>query len=136
MSPDEAVAIVEASVPVNDRWVYLSTGDNFDQFIRFYANTKLAGNAGREQDLFRASHRKDPIPLFGRGRHKSIPGTGVIVADEGSTVHEILDFLEDATTVLYRDPAGNYIYGQVQGQIGDWVKQRSTFSYTVTRTST
>jgi hypothetical protein len=144
ISEDGATTDTVSTLAVTDRqWAYLSTGDAFDTIVRFSRRLTLDSSVGRQSTEVETSGRELPIGLFGENVSMVARGVATVlddevatlVADGGSSIGEIEQFLRVAKRVCYRDPTGRRIFGRVLGSFSNRDGATADFVFTVSENS-
>lgn len=96
----------------DDRWVYLSGGENFTQVCRLMGNIALRTKSSRERALYHFAGRELPVMYTGEARERVIEISGLLDG-ESSTPAEWEELIASGGVLLLRDPLGHRIYGSV-----------------------
>ena len=136
ISADGAIVDVTVDLVTDEGvWAFLSTGEGFSSIVSFWGALGFTATPGRSQALVPTSGRSRPIALFGEIGSLVVEGSAVIVPEMGSTPKEVLDFIQTAGRVCYRDPSGRRMFGTVTGSVGSPSSLSSDFRYKVTEAS-
>lgn len=104
--------IPSAPAVVEEKWAYLSGGDNFDTVCRFWANIEVEWRASRSKALYYFAGRKRPTLYSGESSEKVMTVSGLITGD-ASRPHEWLRIAQMEGPVLFRAPGNRRIYGSL-----------------------
>ena len=143
ISADSATADTEVTLVTNDaKWVYLSTGPQFERIVRFSRGLITAAAPYKERALRAMAGRTSRVGLYGPLETLRVSGTATVLTaqmkeamgDGGSTVDEIEAFLKTADRTCLRDP-NHRIFGSVEGQLVNRTGVSADLEYTVEDTS-
>lgn len=96
----------------DDRWVYLSGGQNFTQVCRLMGNIEVRTTTTRDRTLYQFAGRDKPVMYTGEARSRVIEIAGLLDL-ESSTPAEWESLIGNGGVLLLRDPLGHRIYGSV-----------------------
>jgi len=143
ISADNATADTELTLETTDaKWVYLSTGPQFEHIVRFSRGLVTGAAPYRERVLRAMAGRARRVALFGPLQSLTVSGTATVLTaemkaamgDGGSTVDEIEEFLQTADRVCLRDPIRR-IFGTVEGELVNRTGVSAELEYTVEEAS-
>lgn len=101
------------SPEAEDKWLYVSTGVNFDQVCRMYGNIELKSTATRDRALYTFAGRQKPVLFLGEATGLVVDVAGLL-DDESSTPAEWERLAQTGGVVLLRDPLGRRIFGSME----------------------
>jgi len=118
--------------PGEHTWFFVSTGDDWYDFIKFMGNPSLGGDASLESELATLAGRKRPVAQFGEHATEKATGTITLGRGLGSTSLEILAFNKRAHVVCYRGPEPRRLFGIWKGPTSTETQLKAALSFTVT----
>lgn len=126
-------------VTTEDEWAYLNTGAGFDTIVRFSRRLVLGATPARQTALVGAAGRTRPIALFGENKSLEVFGSATVLSDEvsatladgGSSIADIEEFLLTAGRSCLRDPSGRRVLGAVSGSFSNRTGVSAEFQFVI-----
>lgn len=114
------------------RWAFLSTGDGFADYVKFYGNLKVSSTPSRDSTLVAAAGRSRSIALFGTLSTLDVDVSATLFTDEGSSAAVVESLMLTAGRACYRDPSGRRVFGAISNvRIDDIGPRSASLSFTI-----
>lgn len=97
--------------PIDNRWLYVSGGPNFEVVCKMWANIEIEQTASRAKALHYFAGRKNPVIYSGEMAERTYSVSGIL-EDEASNPNQWIRLARQAGPVLLRAP-GRRMYGSL-----------------------